>query len=295
MANKPAATEQPPEDMTCGIVMPISAIDGLSESHWLDVRAILEEAITGAGFKPNLVSDAADAGVIHKRIVQNLYSNPIVVADVSCKNPNVMFELGMRLAFDKPTVIVRDSQTPIVFDTGVVEHITYPRDLRYGAVGAFKQKLADKVIATFKEQSEPGQTSTFMKNFGPFTTPKFETRAVDKEEFILEEMRDMRLTMSRLQQMLASEVSAGNPARSQRAREQRLRHLHQSFTLFETFREYLSTIPAGQVAVASEFVERASRAAGVRQQLEELGIAPDSLAARQLLRQYFEMQASNDW
>ncbi|ULO24701.1 hypothetical protein [Methylocystis sp. SB2] len=78
----------------CGIVMPISALDGCSEQHWVEVREILEVAIEQADFEPNLVSDAQDVGIIQKRILQNLYDNPIVVCDVSGKNPNVMFELG---------------------------------------------------------------------------------------------------------------------------------------------------------------------------------------------------------
>ncbi len=39
-----------------------------------------------------MVSEADDVGVIQKRIVQNLHTHEIVVCDVSCKNPNVMFE-----------------------------------------------------------------------------------------------------------------------------------------------------------------------------------------------------------
>lgn len=84
------------EKMVCGVVMPISAVDGCNESHWSDVLDILSEAIEEAGFDPNLVSNADDVGIIHKRIIQNLYDNPVVVCDVSGKNPNVMFELGMR-------------------------------------------------------------------------------------------------------------------------------------------------------------------------------------------------------
>ncbi|EKF9229547.1 hypothetical protein O1B71_001874, partial [Vibrio cholerae] len=92
--------------LTCGIIMPISGIDGCTESHWSDVLEILNDAIEDAGFVGNLVSHSDEVGIIHKRIIQNLYDNPIVVCDVSCKNPNVMFELGLRLAFDKPTIIV---------------------------------------------------------------------------------------------------------------------------------------------------------------------------------------------
>ena len=56
----------------CGIVMPISAIDGCSEAHWSEVHDILNEAIDDAGFEPNLVSNADDVGIIQKRIIQNL-------------------------------------------------------------------------------------------------------------------------------------------------------------------------------------------------------------------------------
>ena len=85
------------EKSVCGVVMPISAIDGCDATHWSDVYEILKDVIVSAGFSANLVSNADDVGVIHKRIIQNLYHNPIIVCDVSGKNPNVMFELGVRL------------------------------------------------------------------------------------------------------------------------------------------------------------------------------------------------------
>jgi len=94
--------------LKCGIIMPISSIDGCTESHWSDVMEIISTCVQEADFEANIVSNADDVGVIHKRIVQNLYDNPIVICDVSCRNPNVMFELGMRLAFDKPTIIIKE-------------------------------------------------------------------------------------------------------------------------------------------------------------------------------------------
>jgi hypothetical protein len=82
------------EKEICGIVMPISAIDGCSESHWSDVMEIISESIEDAGLVPNIVSNADEVGIIQKRIIQNLYENPIVVCDVSGKNPNVMLPLS---------------------------------------------------------------------------------------------------------------------------------------------------------------------------------------------------------
>jgi hypothetical protein len=80
------------EALVCGVVMPISAIDGCGEGHWIEVFGILTDAIDASGFSANLVSNADEVGIIHKRIIQNLYDNPIVVCDVSGKNPNVALE-----------------------------------------------------------------------------------------------------------------------------------------------------------------------------------------------------------
>src|SRR5690606_35815500 len=92
----------------------------------------------------------------------------IVVCDVSGKNPNVMFELGMRLAFDKPTVIVKDDKTDYSFDTGIIEHVGYPRDLRFSKIVLFKDKLSEKVKATYQKSLSDPEHSTFLKSFGRF-------------------------------------------------------------------------------------------------------------------------------
>lgn len=198
-------SEQKQKDLPiCGIVMPISAIDGCAESHWADVHDILIEAIEDAGFEGNLVSNADDVGIIHKRIIQNLYDNPIVVCDVSGKNPNVMFELGMRLAFDKPTVIVKDDKTSYSFDTSAIEHLEYPRDLRFSKIIEFKQKLAEKISATHKRSTADPQYTTFLKHFGEFKVAKLEKKEVSGQEFILEELRSMRNAMRRLEYVSTS-------------------------------------------------------------------------------------------
>lgn len=188
---KKAAPKETPRPK-CGLVVPISTLDDCSEQHWLDVKAILTEAIESAGFKANLVSDADDVGIIQKRIIQNLYDNPIVVCDVSGKNPNVMFELGLRLAFDKPTIIVKDDATAYSFDTAPIEHLEYPRDLRFNKIVAFKSALREKIEGTHKKATTDSSYTTFLKHFGQFHVAQLETTEVSKEDFIIEELRDLR-------------------------------------------------------------------------------------------------------
>ena len=185
------------EKPICGIVMPISSIDNCSETHWKEVKGIITDAIEAAGFKAKLVSESNDSGIIQKRIVQNLYKNDIVVCDVSCKNPNVMFELGMRLAFDKPTIIVMDNMTKYSFDTAPIEHLGYPRDLSYYQILDFKKKLTEKITGTINAAKQPDYT-TFLKNFGEFQVATIENKKGSLDEVVLSKMDEMNRQISEL-------------------------------------------------------------------------------------------------
>lgn len=176
----------------CGIVMPISAIDNCTAEHWKDVYKILCDAISNANFKPRLVSESEESGIIQKKIIQNLYDDPIVIVDVSGKNPNVMFELGLRLAFDKPTIIVKDNITDYSFDTSPIEHLSYPRDLRYQSILDFKEKLKDKILATYKKSTTDTNYTTFLKHFGTFKVAKLDETVVGKDEFILQSIEELK-------------------------------------------------------------------------------------------------------
>lgn len=197
----PTIDESSAKALACGIVMPISAIDGCSAEHWNEVKQIIQdsvEAIAAPRFSARLVSDADDVGVIQKRIVQGVYSSDLIVCDVSGRNPNVMFELGMRLAFDKPTVIIKDDKTDYAFDTSIIEHIPYPRDLRFSRITAFKKQLADKVLATYLASAKDPNHSTFLKNFGTFKVAQLSQSSASGEQVILEMLSDMQLEISRL-------------------------------------------------------------------------------------------------
>lgn len=212
--------------LTCGLVMPISALGDYSEQHWVDVRLLVTEALSDTDFAVQLVSDSSEVGVIQKRIVQNLYVSDLVICDVSGKNPNVMFELGMRLAFDKPTIIIKDTETAYSFDTSPIEHLTYPSDLHYHAIQTFKAKLREKALATYAASLRPEYT-TFLKHFGEFVVPRIEAKPVSKEDFILKEIaearseiRDLaRITRISLHRDTSSILSASTPPPPKRLSE----------------------------------------------------------------------------
>lgn len=179
------------EKPTCGIIMPISTLDGCSEKHWIDVLEIIKESCVNAGFESSLVSDSKDSGVIQKRIVNNTYNSDIIVADVSGKNPNVMFELGMRLAFDRPAIIIKDDKTGFSFDTGIIEHIPYPRDLHYYTILKFKEVLSNKILETHKAAKNPDY-STFLKHLGNYKIKNIESTEIGGNELMLKAIEEFR-------------------------------------------------------------------------------------------------------
>ncbi|MEW5512108.1 hypothetical protein ABGT16_05760 [Pseudomonas asiatica] len=193
--------------LTCGLIMPISPIDGCSAEHWMEVKNIISDAVSSIEdlkFVTKIVSDQDDVGVIQKRIVQNIFDSDIVICDVSCKNANVMFELGMRLAFDKPTILIKDDQTDFSFDTGVIEHLLYPRDLRFSRIVAFKAALADKVVATYRAASGDPNYSTFLKHFGSFKVASIDQAVYTPDEAILTMIQDLSQDVSVIRKRLAN-------------------------------------------------------------------------------------------
>lgn len=197
--------------------MPISAIDGCSAEHWNEVKTIITEAVESHAnpcFKVRLVSEADDIGVIQKRIVQNVYASDVVICDVSGKNPNVMFELGLRLAFDKATVLIKDDKTDYSFDTGVIEHIPYPRDLRFARMVAFRTALVEKVIATHQAAKTQGSKySMFLKNFGTFQVANLEQTSVTPDALLVEAVRDLQQDVQRMRQEFVRSGSSLKAAR----------------------------------------------------------------------------------
>jgi hypothetical protein len=273
---------------TCGIVMPISSIDGCSSAHWLDVQAIIKESVEQLStphFHARIVSDADEVGVIQKRIVSNIYTSDIVVCDVSCKNPNVMFELGMRLAFDRPAVIIKDDKTDYSFDTSIIEHLTYPRDLRYTTMQTFKASLAEKVSSTYQKAKSDKGHSTFLKNFGTFAVANLSTQVANPQQISLELLEQMTAEMRMLRRRFDSMPITA---------EVRASPDHAVEISYERFRSVLRSIvraygvgpegsSADQVARVMEFAKRV-----LADDFPSLDIAPERL--RMLIRREFERQ-----
>lgn len=202
--------EEKDEIKTCGIIMPIAEMTGgYSENHWKEVKSIIKEAAedTTYEFKTEIVSDSGGKiDVIHKTIIENIYTSDIVVCDMSGRNPNVLFELGMRLTFDKPTIIIKDDATDFIFDTGVIKHIQYPKDLRFHDIKEFQEELSEGIEKTYTESINNPDYSTFLGNFDfkEFKPSLKQETISDANEMILHEIKEIRNELSSIKREAAT-------------------------------------------------------------------------------------------
>jgi hypothetical protein len=192
----PEATLPQQKQKVCGIVRPIAAMNDYPSSHWDDVHDIICESSYDAGFTPRLVSENAAGGVILSDIVSNLYNNEVVVADVSGRNPNVMFELGMRMAFEKPVVIIIDDDTPFSFDISPVKHLQYPRTLRFADIKKFKRELSAALSGSVEAFGQKGYRG-YLQQFGNIEVSKLEAQHLDVQS-IANGMVEIQRSISRI-------------------------------------------------------------------------------------------------
>lgn len=197
MAKAPAAEAKDEAKPICGIIMPIAAMPPKYDaSHWIDVRRVIDAAIIKADMTPQIVSDSFEGDVIQRRIINNLYDNPVVVCDVSGLNPNVMFELGMRITFKQPVIIITDDFATIPFDTKVIEHLGYPRGLHIHQTAEFIEKLAER-IKRLHEQKKSDTFKSFIEEFGTFEVLEPTKKVVEADQLILDRLDRIERNMVR--------------------------------------------------------------------------------------------------
>ncbi len=101
----------------CFVIMPfVERTDAYATGFFEEVFASLfKPAIEAAGFEAR-TAKRQGSDVIHATIINELYDADLVLADLTEHNPNVLFELGVRMASELPIALVRAKGTNPIFD-----------------------------------------------------------------------------------------------------------------------------------------------------------------------------------
>jgi hypothetical protein len=99
------------------VIMPFSERQLIhSKGFFTEVlNSLIIPAASGAGFTVRTANRTGN-DIIQSTIVNALIDADLVVADLTEHNPNVLFELGLRMALEKPVLLIRATGTDKIFD-----------------------------------------------------------------------------------------------------------------------------------------------------------------------------------
>jgi ferritin-like protein len=175
----------------CFVLMPISDQDGENtEAHFMDVfNDIIEPACIMAGYEAIRADQVKKTNLIHLDILKKIIESPIAICDLSNRNPNVLFELGIRQSFDMPVVLIQERGTKKIFDISPLRIKEYSRDLKYHDVIKFQLELKDTIQATMDAKDETSNVNSIVKLMALNKPAKLPNLENEKENFMLEIIR----------------------------------------------------------------------------------------------------------
>lgn len=194
------------EKPACFILMPISDPDGYEKGHFKRVyEDIFKPACEKAGYKAVRADEVRQANLIHLDILQKLIESPMALCDLSSRNPNALFELGLRQAFDKPVVLVQEVGTPPIFDIAPLRYVEYRQQLQYHEVLEDQKSIADAIEATREDYATGKGVNSIVKLLSLTRSAALpNVTEEDKEEafleLIMDELSDLRSEIRQLSQ-----------------------------------------------------------------------------------------------
>ncbi len=112
---------------------------------------IIEPAVATAGAQVIRADEIVSTGMILEGIFKTIEESDLIIADLTGRNPNVMYELGFAHALKKPVILMLQGQEQTPFDLATVRILRYAT----GIIGIMMAKSElEKMIA--EALSNPG-------------------------------------------------------------------------------------------------------------------------------------------
>lgn len=115
--NKLKEIEQREDEKNCFVIMPFSSTLTCKEDEWTEIfEKVITPAVEKSGFNYKCERANIHYGSIIWEILDKLNRSALVIADITDRNPNVLYELGVRHALGGPTIAISQNKDDIPFD-----------------------------------------------------------------------------------------------------------------------------------------------------------------------------------
>ena len=101
----------------CFVIAPIGEPDSDTRRRSDQVlRHIIRPAVETKGYTSIRADEISEPGIITSQVIQHVVDAPLIVADLTERNPNGFYELAVRHAIRKPFIHIIDKGESIPFD-----------------------------------------------------------------------------------------------------------------------------------------------------------------------------------
>jgi len=111
----------------CFILSPIGEENSKIRKRTNSVYEKIIKTVVEPKYKALRGDEIDEPGLITRQVIKYIINSPLVIADLSNKNPNVFYELGIRHTLRKPTILImtkkKGEKSP--FDTYISRTIYY--------------------------------------------------------------------------------------------------------------------------------------------------------------------------
>lgn len=143
------------------VIMQVGDKDSAERKRANEVlKYVITPVLTAHGLEPLRGDLDPTPGPITSQMIKTLIESPVVIADLTGKNPNVYYELGVAQSFGLPVVILCDSTANLAFDT---------KDERTILLGDSTNRLSAEQAEEAKELLEKALKKALEPGYRPTT------------------------------------------------------------------------------------------------------------------------------
>lgn len=170
----------------CFVMMPIADHSDYDTGHFNRVyEYLIKPACIKAGYQPIRADDTKASNMIMFDILKKIVECDMAICDLSSRNANVFYELGLRQAFNKKTILITDNLLPTPFDISAFRYVSYSHTLRVDTV----DREIPSIVNMLKEtENQPDDDVNSIIKLLQIQPTKVERIDLNKEESVLYEM-----------------------------------------------------------------------------------------------------------
>ncbi len=148
----------------CFVIMPFSGTTSCSEDEWYDIfQNMIKPSVEESGFNYKCIRAEILIGNIIKHILDNLNRADVVIGDLTDRNPNVFYEIGVRHALRDKTILITQRIDDIPFDLRQYSVIEYSWKTKNGK-DDFKKKM-HRVLTAIEKDTDGKITSSPIREY----------------------------------------------------------------------------------------------------------------------------------